>query len=1213
MNVSPNDVPAPLGFSRGDPYEIEREIGRGGTAVVYLAKDAKHHRRVALKVLDQSLGAVLGAERFLAEIRTTANLQHPNILPLFDSGDQGGALFYVMPFVDGESLRSRLEREGPLPIDEAIRLITLVAHAIDYAHRHGVVHRDIKPENILLSDGVPIVADFGIAKAIAASQRGTNESSALTQVGMSLGTPAYMSPEQALGQPDIDGRTDVYALGCLLFEMLAGEMPFTGPTAHAVIAKHIMTPVPSIRTARDAVSPVIDAVVARAMAKDADARFATPADFAFALVAVPGVEPRPDYSQISEPIARTTAPIVGRQKEVAELFARLDGAEQGRGGLVLVGGEPGVGKTRLTEAVLLEARRRGYFCTVGHCYEMEGGAPYLAFVEQLEYACRVAPPGRTRAALGTSAAEIARIAPFLRQLFPDTGPPLDLPADQQRQYLFARMREYLERVAANVPLVMLFDDLHWADESTLLMLESLAQHAPHIRLLMLGTYRDVDLDVGRPFARSIERLVRQRLAERVVLRRMPESEVAELLTALGAPNPPPRLVQAIYRETEGNPFFVEEVFRHLREEGRVLDAHGRWLSELQLDDVQVPEGVKLVIGRRLERVGADCRNVLIAAAVIGPRFDLRTLEALGEVDTDTILDALERAEAAGLVLPQVAGRDTRYAFAHELIRQTLLGGLSLPRRQRRHQRTAEAIEKVFAGRIDTKIADLAYHLFQAGAAVETDRTTYALLIAARQALGAGAFDEARAHADRAVSILETEGDLRHAQLLHVRAASWQGMGKWTEAMADLDAAIPLLLRQGAPSEAMAAVFALGDMLGWSEGPTPRTMQLFQSALDAVPNAAAPERARLLSRAAGATALTAGYEPGLAMMEEAVRIARDSDDPAAFAECVGNRGILTSSFLKMAASEPDLAEAYAFATAHGARWEMARLGVFLGQCCNFLGDFVRGETIEEEARRAGVETGHVSAAFKAEFDCASRRWLQTGDCDAFVRSLRPLLEVNVPPYFHEQAVWADALVRFETAADLDPASEMDGAMDRIGMSQWQDLQWAEQFRIEAQMQPRRAREILERYQDRLPASGRTSIGGIRLGVASMVEGFVTLGERDRAAALYPHLVALMDDGNVLTPISITGCHAGIAAACGDDWSRAETHFEAARADAVRIGHAVGREDVARWHAWMLLQRRGPGDVERARSLLGEAMALAQGMGLVRRVRLSDAMLKDLERD
>jgi serine/threonine protein kinase len=205
-------------------YRIERELGAGGMATVYLAYDLKHERRVALKVLKPELAAVIGAQRFLGEIKTTANLQHAHILSLFDSGEVEGTVFYVMPFVDGESLRDRLERERQLPIADAVRLAREVADALSYAHSHGVIHRDIKPENILLQGGHALVADFGIA--LAASKTGGNR---LTETGMSLGTPAYMSPEQAMGERTLDARTDIYALGCVLYEMLVGSRRSPAP------------------------------------------------------------------------------------------------------------------------------------------------------------------------------------------------------------------------------------------------------------------------------------------------------------------------------------------------------------------------------------------------------------------------------------------------------------------------------------------------------------------------------------------------------------------------------------------------------------------------------------------------------------------------------------------------------------------------------------------------------------------------------------------------------------------------------------------------------------------------------------------------------------------------------------------------------------------------------------------------------------------------
>ncbi len=259
-------------------YAVERLIGEGGMATVYLARDLRHQRKVALKVLKSDLGAILGVDRFLSEIQVTANLQHPNLLPLFDSGTADSLLFYVMPYVEGESLRARLDREKQLPLDEAVRIATSVASALDYAHRHGVIHRDLKPENILLHEGQPLVADFGIALAV--RNAGGNR---ITQTGLSLGTPQYMSPEQATSDRTIDARSDIYSLGAVTYEMLTGEPPHTGSTAQAIIARLLTEHPRAIRAQRPHVSEQIEAAVERALEKLPADRWATAKEFSEAL------------------------------------------------------------------------------------------------------------------------------------------------------------------------------------------------------------------------------------------------------------------------------------------------------------------------------------------------------------------------------------------------------------------------------------------------------------------------------------------------------------------------------------------------------------------------------------------------------------------------------------------------------------------------------------------------------------------------------------------------------------------------------------------------------------------------------------------------------------------------------------------------------------------------------------------------------------------
>jgi len=272
-------TPDQLAAALADRYLIERELGAGGMATVYLALDVRHDRRVALKVLRPELAAILGGERFLAEIKTTANLQHPHILSLFDSGEASGLVYYVMPYVEGESLRDRLAREKQLPVEDAVRIAREVADALQYAHEHGIVHRDIKPENILLHGGHAMVADFGIALAASRSEGGTR----MTETGMSLGTPHYMSPEQAMGEREITPKADIYALGCVLYEMLTAEPPFIGATAQAIIAR-VMTEEPrSLTLQRKSIPPHIEAAVEKALEKLPADRFASAAEFGAAL------------------------------------------------------------------------------------------------------------------------------------------------------------------------------------------------------------------------------------------------------------------------------------------------------------------------------------------------------------------------------------------------------------------------------------------------------------------------------------------------------------------------------------------------------------------------------------------------------------------------------------------------------------------------------------------------------------------------------------------------------------------------------------------------------------------------------------------------------------------------------------------------------------------------------------------------------------------
>ena len=445
-------------------------------------------------------------------------------------------------------------------------------------------------------------------------------------------------------------------------------------------------------------------------------------------------------------------PFVGREAERARLTALVERARQGVGAAVLIGGEPGIGKTRLAMECAAEAARRGMAVLAGHSYEMAGASPYLAVVEILEAALAAAPSPESFVAdvLADGAPEIARLMPQLRRRFPGLPAPLDLPPAQERQYLFRCLSEAFARLATDRPTVVVLDDLQWADEPTLLFVEYLAPQLAQLPLVVIATYRDVD--VGRPLARAFEDLHRRRLAQRIKLGALSPSETAcQVVEALVEQTPPPGLAESLHTATDGNIFFLEEVLNDLVEQGRVFDAAGRFRADLDPAALGVPEGVRLVISRRLERLSDNAQRLLPAAAVAGRVFSARLLEALGDFDGGTILDVLDEGERTGLL--RCAAGDDDYVFSHELIRQTLTAGLSGARRRRAHLQAANAMIATLGGQIDERAAEIAHHLTEAGDAADPAVRFRFSMLAGQRALQTSAFEEAFAHLERA-SLLE---------------------------------------------------------------------------------------------------------------------------------------------------------------------------------------------------------------------------------------------------------------------------------------------------------------------------------------------------------------------------------------------------------------------------------------------------------------------------
>ncbi len=484
-------------------------------------------------------------------------------------------------------------------------------------------------------------------------------------------------------------------------------------------------------------------------------------------------------------------PFVGRAQERTRLLRVVERARAGNGGLMLIGGEAGVGKSRLVEEAAAEARRLGFMVLTGHCVDQQGAPPYLPTIEHLEEAARQRSPEGFRQALGENAPEIAKLMPGLRVRYNDIPEPVSLPPEQERRYLLHGIAEFVERNARATPLLLVYEDLHWADDSTLLLVRLLAQRAAQIPVLAVGTYRDTDLKPGRPLAAVLPDLLRQRLAEEIRLERLTADGVAALIAGRAGSAPPPQLVALVYSETEGNPFFVEEVFRHLHEAGKLLDEAGQWRDGVQIADTEVPRSVGLVIGQRLERVSDDCRRILTIAALAGKVFRFDLLIAFEGVAEDALLDAMEEAARATLIEDVSVGREARYAFVHEQIRQTLLSLLSTARRQRLHLRMADAIEALYGREAEEYAPDIAYHLYQAGAAAPGERTAPWLVRAAERALDALAFEDALRDLDAARTVLPAHDAEGAVRVLRLRARALRGLARLDEALAAFAEALQL--------------------------------------------------------------------------------------------------------------------------------------------------------------------------------------------------------------------------------------------------------------------------------------------------------------------------------------------------------------------------------------------------------------------------------------
>ena len=1202
-------------------YEVQALVGAGGMGEVYRSRDVRLNRTVAIKILiDRERPDAGSAERFYREARAVSALNHPNICTIYDIGEVEGLPYLVLEFLDGSTLRDRL-REGPLPLEEVLHAAVQIADALEAAHGHRIVHRDITSANIFMtSRGQVKVLDFGIAKLIEAEHGSadgyltTVSPQLLTAPGAAVGTASYMSPEQARGER-LDGRSDLFSFGVVLYEMATGKLPFQGDTAPVVFDAILnRVPVP-VRRLRADLPPALEATIELALEKDRSARIQSATEFRARLQAIQqSTADRTAFRAAADPGGRRRTSFVGRESEQSDIRHFLDLAIAGRGGLVLIGGEPGIGKTRLVEEISADARGRGVVVLTGHCYDMQGMQPYLPFVEVLEAGVRSIEPGALLTALGDAAPEAAKLMPQLRHTFPDIAPAIELPLEQERRYLLNSLRDFFVRAAQWRPLVVVVEDLHWADEGSLLLLGHLAQRLAELPLLMLATYREEELSTNQSLAHALGDLLRGRLAHDLRLPRLPASDVAAMLRAQGSGDPPPGLLRLIHAETEGNPLFVEEVFRQLSEERKVFDAEGRWRTDVTISEVEVPRSVRLLIERRLQRLGEPCRRALATAAVIGRNFDYHLLAAVSDLGDEGLLDAIEEAERSHLVEAIPASSDARYTFTHELIRHTLLGTLAFARRQRIHGRIADTMERLLGDRAGEQAGHVAHHLQQAGGFAEPAKTLRYLTLAGERALAAAAFEEALRLFDAALARLGEHDARGRADAHYARGHALRSLGRIRDTLAEWKHALALYEAAGDRRGFARVAAELARELA-NAGLLDEAIAITRTGIERVGDVVSAERCLLFGEASYQFAVLGNGDLSAAHITQAMAIAGQLGDRR-----LTGRTQATKATFHWASAEPREEAEAALAAADVARtyrahWDLANALTEVAYPLLRMGRTAEAAASSEELDRLATGLGHwfaqrivryVSAVIElmraghfADLETASRT-----DIDLMAASGQPwgyFGHINLGVLSLWRGAMPDALSHFDDALDSEPpVNGFTGS-------------WA--FAMLGRAYAGTAQDALRLFDDRrdeLPQAGRRQTFGQRMVLAAAAEALAVLEEHEASTALLPLLREGIESGDVLAlPWGHHLLHtvAGMAAATGRRWTEAEMHYTTALAQAEALPHRIEQPEVRRWYARMLIARGSIEDRDKAAQLLQEAIGMYGDLGMPMHVDIARTLLID----
>jgi len=873
----------PLPPRLGDRYDAVSLLGEGGRKRVYLAKDTRLGREVALAIYKSEGSDETSVERARREAEAMAKLgDHPNIVNVYDIGEENGSLYLISQYMSGGDLAELAGQanDGRLSVREIVRIGTEVARALEHAHSHGVVHRDVKPLNIWLApDGTARLGDFGLAMAEARSR--------LTTEGAMVGTVAYMPPEQGLGRR-AEARSDIYSLGAVLYELICGVPPFVGDDAASVISQHVSSAPVEPSWHRDDVPRALAQLVLRMLAKTPEERPGSAGELRSALETIDsaGTSTEGTHGRDEEALDRiTSGTLLGREAESKQLRSALDEAVAQRGRLVMVAGEAGMGKTRLASELETYADLRGAQVLWGRCLQGEGAPAYWPWMQVIRSYVHERDPAELASELGSGASDVAQIVSDLRDRIPDLPEPQPLDPEQARFRLLDSISTFLVNAAHRRPLAIFLDDVHLADKPSLMLLQFLARQIGTARLFVLGTYRDDDPEHSIPG--DVHTALRhERGYSELRLRGLSNTHVKALLeNALHQSLATPAelaLTEAVCRETEGNPYFIEETLRHLIDSGSLEERGGRWVvAAKDIHALGIAQGIRDTVDHRLASLSEETRDLLRTAAAIGREFDLDTLVRVSGKDAATAGDCLQQALRQAIVRTSESVRGA-YAFSHNAMRDALYDDLPLPRRAELHQAIGEALEDRYDDRIESHLAELAHHFSRAAPEGDASKGADYAWWAGERASQLYAYEEAASHFSTALRLFDTLPDepARRCELmLALGDARWRGGDTAGAKQTFLEAAAiaqDLSLDQ---QFARAALGYGGGPGGFSvtDRADAKLIELLRTALELLPPRDSVLRVRVMARLAVELANTGEREEPERLSREAIEMAERVGD------------------------------------------------------------------------------------------------------------------------------------------------------------------------------------------------------------------------------------------------------------------------------------------------------------------------------------------------